>query len=322
MINSIHNDDCFQILPKIDNKSVDLVLVDLPYGQTACEWDVKIDLGMMWKELKRICKDNCQYGFFTTTKFGNELINSNSKWFRYDFVWEKCNPVGFFNANKMPLRIHEMIYIFNNCGEDDIEITRNIDMREYAKDVLNFIGKTSKQVERDLGHRKAEHFLQRVSTSQFSLPTKDTYDELIKMYNINQIEGFKTYNELQYEKIKYTYNPQKTPGKPYKVEGHVIKNGVYGRKEKREPHENITGDRHPKSVLKYHQSGEKLHPTQKPLELCEWLIKTYSNENDVVLDFCMGSGTTIQACMNTNRRYIGVEKDKDIYETAKKRLNI
>ena len=321
MINSIHNDDCFQILPKIDNKSVDLVLVDLPYGQTDCEWDIKIDLDMMWKELKRICKDNCQYVFFTTTKFGNELINSNSKWFRYDFVWEKYNPVGFLNANKMPLRIHEMIYIFNNCGEDDIEITRNIDMREYAKDVLNFIGKTSKQVERDLGHRKAEHFLQRVSTSQFSLPTKDTYNQLIEMYNINQMEGFKTYNELQYEKIKYTYNPQKTPGKPYKVEGHVIKNGVYGRKEKREPHENITGDRHPKSVLKFHQTGEKLHPTQKPLELCEWLIKTYSNENNVVLDFCMGSGTTIQACINTSRRYIGIEKDKEIFETAKTRLN-
>jgi site-specific DNA-methyltransferase (adenine-specific) len=113
--NSIHNDDCFQILPKIDNKSVDLVLVDLPYGQMDCEWDIKIDLDMMWKELKRICKDNCQYVFFTTTKFGNELINSNSKWFRYDFVWEKYNPVGFLNANKMPLRIHEMIYIFNNC---------------------------------------------------------------------------------------------------------------------------------------------------------------------------------------------------------------
>jgi site-specific DNA-methyltransferase (adenine-specific) len=73
--------------------------------------------------------------------------------------------------------------------------------------------------------------------------------------------------------------------------------------------------------LKFHQSGEKLHSTQKPLELCEWLIKTYSNENNVVLDFCMGSGTTIQACINTNRRYIGIEKDKEIFETAKTRLN-
>ncbi len=73
--------------------------------------------------------------------------------------------------------------------------------------------------------------------------------------------------------------------------------------------------------MKFHQTGEKLHPTQKPLELCEWLIKTYCNENNVVLDFCMGSGTTIQACNNTNRRYIGIEKDKDIFETAKNRLD-
>ena len=135
------------------------------------------------------------------------------------------------------------------------------------------------------------------------------------------MEGFKTYNELQYEKVQHVYNPQKTPGKPWKVKGHKIRTDIYGQTGIIDL-ENKTGDRHPKSVLKYHQSGEKLHPTQKPLELCEWLVKTYSNENDVVLDFCMGSGTTIQACMNTNRQYIGVEKDKDIYETAKKRLNI
>jgi hypothetical protein len=177
MINNIYNDDCFKILPKIENKTVDLVLVDLPYGQTACEWDVKIDLQMMWKELKRICKDNCQYVFFTTTKFGIELINSNPKWFRYDLVWDKCKKIGHLSANRMPLRCHEMIYVFNNSGEDDIEITRNMDMREYAKKVLKFIDKTPKQVERELGHRKAEHFLQRVSTSQFSLPTNNTYNE-------------------------------------------------------------------------------------------------------------------------------------------------
>jgi len=75
-------------------------------------------------------------------------------------------------------------------------------------------------------------------------------------------------------------------------------------------------------VLKYHQKDEKLHPTQKPLELCEWLIKSYSNEGDIVLDFCMGSGTTIKACINTKRNYIGIEKDKDIFNTAKKRIEI
>lgn len=321
MINNIYNDDCFSILPKIENKTVDLVLVDLPYGQTACEWDVKIDLQMMWKELKRICKDNCQYVFFTTTKFGIELINSNPKWFRYDLVWDKCKKIGHLSANRMPLRCHEMIYIFNNSGEDDLDLTRNLELREYAKNILKFINKPYRQIEKDLGNMRAQHFLMCATSTQFSLPTKETYDTLVEMYKINEMQGFRHYEELQIQKINYTYNPQKTPGKPYKVKGQEIIKDVYG--QTRIPtHENKTGDRYPSSIITFHQSGEKLHRTQKPLELCEWLIKTYSNDNDVVLDFCMGSGTTIQACINTNRRYIGVEKDKDIYETAKKRLNI
>ena len=122
------------------------------------------------------------------------------------------------------------------------------------------------------------------------------------------------------KEITKTYNPQKTTGNPYKTKDHNLRDiGVYG--SKRLPAKsNITGDRHPKSVLKYHQSSEKLHPTQKPLELCEWLIKTYSNEGDLLMDFCMGSGTTIQAAINTNRKYIGIEKDKEIFETAEKRI--
>ena len=198
-------------------------------------------------------------------------------------------------------------------------------MREYAKKVLKFIGKTSKEIERELGHRKAEHFLQRVSTSQFYIPTNKTYDELIDKYNMNEMEGFIKYDDLTSEKISssFIYNPQKTKGKPYKVsEGGLKKDAVYGKNMiRRKRDDTNTSERFPKSVLKYHQNGDKLHPTQKPLELCEWLIKTYSNEGDLVLDFCMGSGTTLLACKNTNRRYIGVEKDNEIYKTAEHRLN-
>jgi hypothetical protein len=112
----IYNDDCFNIFPKIKEK-VDLVVVDLPYstkGQkaTACKWDIPVDLKQMWIELKKICKKDCVYVFFCTTKFGYKLIQSNEKWFRYDIVWEKSRKVGFLNANKMPLRKHEMMYIF------------------------------------------------------------------------------------------------------------------------------------------------------------------------------------------------------------------
>ena len=95
--NSIINDDCFNVFPKIAKKSVDMVLVDLPYGQTACNWDIEIDLNEMWKQLKLICKENCQYVFFTTTKFGYKIIQSNPNWFRYDLVWEKPSSVGSEN---------------------------------------------------------------------------------------------------------------------------------------------------------------------------------------------------------------------------------
>ena len=144
--NSIINDDCFNIFPKIAPKSVNMVLVDLPYGQTAYKQDVEIDLDEMWKQLKLICKENCQYVFFTTTKFGYKIIQSNPKWFRCDLVWEKPSSVGYLSANKMPLRNHEMLYVFNNSNNDDVELTRNKDMREYAEKVRNYINKPYSQI--------------------------------------------------------------------------------------------------------------------------------------------------------------------------------
>ena len=318
MINSFINEDCFNVFPKIEDNSIDLVLVDLPYGQTSCEWDVEIDLQLMWQNLKRICRDNCQYLFFTTVKFGNKLINSNPSWFRYDLVWEKFNAVGFLCANKMPLRSHEMIYVFNSSSTNDISLTRNMKMRAYAKKVKEYINRTLLQINTDFGNRTAEHFI-RYGDTQFSIPTKETYTKLIELYEINKMDGYLTYNELVFEKIRYTYNPQKTPGKPYKIKAYISRKDVYGQEQIPE-HENKSGDRHPRSVMKYHQSDEKLHPTQKPSNLCEYLIKTYSNENDVVLDFCAGSGSSIIGCIKSNRNYIGIEKNEDIFDIAKERI--
>ena len=108
----LFNDDCLNILPQLEDNSVDLFFTDLPYGQTNCKWDNKIDLEEMWKQLNRVCKINCPMIFTTTTKFGVELINSNPKNFRYDLIWVKSAPAGFLNAKKMPMRKHEMIYVF------------------------------------------------------------------------------------------------------------------------------------------------------------------------------------------------------------------
>lgn len=240
----IYNNDCFEIFPSIEDKSINLFLLDLPYANkkfgncTGCSWDTPIDLDKMWVEIKRMMKPNGIIIFFCNTKFGYALINSNPKWFKYDLIWEKSKKVGFLSANKMPLRKHENIYIF--------------------------------------------------------------------------------------KKEQGTYNPQKTEGKPYTA---TRKGECEIYKTKRTDTQN-KGDRFPTSILpefestilKYNNPHRTIHKTQKPVDLLEWLIKSYSNENDLVMDFTMGSGSTGLACKNTNRNFIGIERDEDIFKLAKERL--
>lgn len=318
----IKNADCFDEFKNIQDKTIDLVCVDLPYGQTACEWDSVIDLSQMWKELKRICKEGTVYVFFCTTKFGHTLINSNKIWFRYDLIWEKSNAVGFLSANKAPLRQHEMIYVFSYSG-DDLLNERNMELRQYAKKVKKYINKPLKQIDKLLGNMGIHHFYSFKST-QFGLPTEINYNKLIEHFKINEMKDYIKYDEMKKKwdvSNKSTYNPQKTPGKPYVVKGHKIKNkDVYGQSYI--PTSINKGDRYPTSIIKFNNPKKSLHRTQKPVSILEWLIKTYSNENDIVLDFTMGSGSTVEACMNTNRKYIGIEKDKDIYLVAKDRLDL
>ena len=380
----LFNDDCFNIFPTLEDKSINLFILDLPYGQTACKWDTVIDLEEMWKHIKRIMKPNALIVFFCTAKFGNTLINANPKWFKYDLIWKKSRKVGFLSANKMPLRQHENIYVFkdkqgtyhpqktegkpytdnrrgtgyygdlgdkytkdhkiinkgdrhptsiidheniyvfDNTITDDIELSRNKDLREYAGKVFKFIGKTKKQIIKKIG-QKVDHYF-RFKSSQFGLCTNETYNQLIKEYNIDEMEDY-----LEYEILEAlwegnpTYNPQKTEGTPYKTTGKG-EVGIY--KSKRTDNIN-KGDRHPTSiipeyegdtVLVYKNPHKTIHRTQKPVELLEWLIKTYSNEGDTVMDFTMGSGTCGVACMNTKRKFIGVEMDKEIYDACFDRI--
>ena len=325
-INKIFNNDCFDIFPQIDNNTIDLILVDLPFGCTSNDWDVKIDLDKMWIQLKRICKSQTTYIFYCSTKFGNELINSNPDWFRYDLVFEKSNAVGFLQSNHMQLRTHEMIYIFYAKDYDDKEKTRNIILRNYFKDIKNYINLPFSKLVADCGHGVVRS-VSKNSTSQFTLPSETTYEKLIDKYHINDMPNYKEYSEIKklYEpSIKNTFNPQKTDGKPYKekVKPSEINNELSNYRAKIKQSSNESGQRFPKSIIKFKPDLEKIHPTQKPVSLNTYLINTYSNKGDLVLDFCFGSGSSIIACINTERNFIGCEKDENIFHLASKRINI
>lgn len=237
--------DCFDGMAQIDDKSIDMILCDLPYGTTQCSWDVIIPFEPLWDEYKRIIKDNGCICLFSAQPFTTDLINSNRKMFRYEIVWEKTQKMGFLNANKMPLKGHENILIF--------------------------------------------------------------------------------YRHLP------TYNPQKnmykstTKGRVrVKKKDRCVLYGSIGKQDYVD-----TGERFPHDVIHFsnwngalfgNTQKSTIHPTQKPVDLLEYLIKTYTNEGDLVLDNCAGSCSTGIACHNTGRRFIGFEKDEFIFEMANRRL--
>jgi len=317
----LYNNDCFDVFPKIKDKSIDLFVLDLPYGQTACAWDTCIDLNKMWIEIKRIMKPSAIICFFCTTKFGYTLIKSNEKWFKYDLVWQKSRKVGFLSANKRQLRNHENIYVFNNDNNDDIEIKRNIELRKYAEKVKEYINKTKTEIIKECG-QGLDHFL-RISSSQFGLPIEKNYNKLIELYKIDKMEGFLKYKDMVKLEDKTTYNPQKLQGKPLKLIHKPQGKTQYGT-QKGCP-TRISNDRHPTSIientiLKYNNPHKTIHRTEKPIGLLEYLIKTYSNEGDTVMDFCAGSLSCGIACYNTKRKFIGVEMDKTNYDLGLQRI--
>ena len=304
----LYNDDCFNIFPNIESKSINLFLLDLPYANkkfgncTACAWDTPIDLEKMWVEIKRTMKPNALIVFFCNTKFGYALINSNPKWFKYDLIWEKSKKVGFLSANKMPLRKHENIYIFKNelgtYNPQKVEGKPYIDKRNHK--INNYYREDGKPYEYTAQDNKGLYHPSSI------LPQFEEEHE----------------NVYIFKKEQGTYNPQKSTGnKPYKddVRKKPKMCGVYGDDMEANPVVN-NGERHPTSILKYNNVWKTIHRTQKPVDLLEYLIKTYSNEEDTVMDFCMGSGSCGEACFNTNRKFIGIEKDKEIFELAKNRL--
>ena len=234
----LYNGECLKEMDKIASESVDMILVDLPYGMTKNEWDVVIPFEDMWKQYNRVIKPSGAIVLFANNPFGCKLIMSNLKNYKYSLVWEKNKFSDFLNAKRKPMKIHEDIHVFYK-----------------------------------------------------SQPT----------YNPQYTKGepYERWNTQKAVDTQTNYNSHK--------ENHVI---------------NKEGTRLPTTVLRFKRVERPEHPTQKPVDLLEWLIKTYTNEGETVLDSCMGSGSTGVACKNTKRNFIGIEIEKEYFEISKKRCEI
>ena len=230
----IYCGDCLEIMPTLPDKSIDMILCDLPYGTTACKWDVVIPFEPLWKEYKRLIKDNGAIVLTASQPFTSALVMSNPRMFRYCWVWDKTFGKEPFALNRRPMKAHEDICLFY--------------------------------------------------------------------------------------KRQPVFNAQRTTGTPYidKRVGQKIQSDHYVK-------DRIgivnNGTREPVSVIRFkHGNQNQEHPTQKPVALFEYLIRTYTNEGETVLDNCAGSGTTGVACIKTRREFILIEKDPKYVAIIEKRI--
>lgn len=231
-INKIHLGDCLEIMKGIDDKSIDMVLADLPYGTTQNKWDSLIPLDQLWNQYERIVKTNGAILLFAQSPFDKVLGSSNLKNLKYEWIWEKSKATGFLNSKKMPLKAHENILVF------------------YKKPPI--------------------------------------------------------------------YNPQFTYAEPYNkgIRKKQDKEDTYGEYEQTEVKSD--GKRYPRDVLYFktaESEGKTYHKTQKPVELYKYFIKTYTNEGDLILDNCCGSGT-VKVAKTINRNHIGIEKEQKSFDIA------
>jgi len=244
LINKIIQGDCVEVMKDISDKSIDMILCDLPYGTTACKWDTIIPFEPLWEQYKRIIKDNGAIVLTASQPFTSALVMSNIKMFKYEWIWNKNRPTGMLTAKSRPMKIHENILVFSN-----------------GNTVYNKIKQKSK------------------SASSIH----------------NAKKGYVNKNGVNSETLN--------------VKGSLVKWNLMVN---------------PTSVLIFSVVGNrdknKVHPTQKPVALFEYLIKTYTNEGDLVLDNCAGSGTTAVAAINTKRNYILIEKEEKYCEIARQRL--
>ena len=299
--------DCLIESDKIESGSVDLILSDLPYGvvkmkeragnykvlNTAETWDKAIEPKSIYEIANRILRKNGKMILFSQEPYTSRMITEAMPNipFCYRAVWEKNDFANSLGCNKAMVSFYEDVLIFSKNHETEAIHP----LRPYFKKVMDFIGLNLKQINTKLGHRRAEHTFY-IDSTQYGLCTDKTYLKLIEVFGIDKVQGFKPFSEL------------KEIDEQFKKEFASTFNLWEGNKYK-------------SNIMKYKKDYNGYHPTQKPILLLEDLIKTFSNENNLVVDLTMGSGSTGVACKNTNRSFIGIEKDENYFKIAEQRIN-
>ena len=294
--------DCLIESDKIESGSVDLILTDLPYGTVKdiknvnhgmsgkCEWDIVIDTNKIMEIANRILRKNGKMILTAQHPFTNELINCKSNVsFNYSMIWEKDHFANALTAKKAPLNYYEDVLVFSKDEDTDFKHP----LRDYAIKVLKWIEEPRKSVLQYIGMGNIRFF--RIKQNEFAKPTKKAYEKIIELFEINEMEGFINYDEI----LKIDAEYKKTTKSTFNLwEGNKVKS----------------------NILKYKKDYTGHHPTQKPVLLLEDLIKTFSNEGNLVVDLTMGSGSTGVACKNTNRNFIGIEMDAKYFDIATERI--
>ncbi len=298
------NGDCLVEMASIEDGSIDMILCDLPYGtmkgvlldgwnKDSTKWDVCINHEELLSHYNRILRLNGALVLFSQDPFTAMLMTEThgNLPFSYRYTWVKNHFATPLMSKKAPVNYTEDICVFFKKYDTQSQHP----LREYAKSIFNFIGKEKKELFVEMGHQGVCHFY-RYDSMQFGICTEKTYSQLIKQYGIDKLPEFKLYSEIKDIDRRFSRR--------------------FSRRF------NIHDNKFKSNILYYKKDSSHLHPTQKPVNLLENIIKTYTNEGETVLDNCFGSCSTGVACINTNRLFIGIEMDKTYFDIGVERMEI
>ena len=305
-IDRIYNEDCLEGMKRIPDGSVDAVICDLPYGtmkgiNEKFEWDECIPTKPLFDSYERVLRRGGVAVLFSQEPYTSHLrsFKLHNMQFCYPLIWKKNSPGNSMMAKNAPVSLFEDISVFVKCADS----TLIYPLRDYAKKVMAFTGKNGCKMEKELAARGVDkpwelhHFIAGDAYTNIRITSEYAYDMLIKYYGIDKMPGFLTYAELKEVDAEYKRKYAKTFNLP-------------------------EGKSSLSNIFEYPKDKGGFHPTQKPVSLIRSLVETYTNPGDLVLDNCMGSGTTAVACIRAKRHYIGFELNKEYYDKAVERIKM